>query len=335
MDFQLPMNGYVPEGSFFKGKDGRSERLCMEKIAVIDALHGYRVLVRHSFEIDLESDLFSAFGIDRDEKSYFMNALETHRRLLLHGSLGEVLVLGDWLSETGLLLAVALPESRGVLMQALGLMRREDIAISPFPAEALQAVAHPIDDAIGHLSELFFYLDRIFSTDYTLGLMTRVLLIGAFVGCRVSCEALPVEFPALCAADSARLSAFLLCSLITLRRQNHPVLATAEGNSVLHNSFLCRLDYTARNRPLENSETGKDKNYARGAKKLGRRSGKWEPLLELAFLEHEAFRSFDIDLGERTLSLEAPMIPATFSSLLYATGELLFLRLILENTDHV
>lgn len=328
---QLRLEAYVPERVFFEGKNLASERLCQEEAAVIDVASGYRLLVRHRLADEQGNDLFSAFGIGRSERTFLERSLGGHKRLLLHGDCGEVLILADWISETGLLLALRLPEMRGVFRQALGLMRREEIVFSPFVGEAPQGSAAAIDAAIEHLSELFFYLDRILSPDRSIGLMTRVSLIGSFVGCRVFGEALPVDFPALQSRDTARLSAFLLCSLITLRRQNNPVIATGEGNAVMHRTFGCRLDYGEPECDSDGAQVASPDAVSRVTK---RPHADWrETELDFSFLEHEAFREYAVEWKQGSLSLQAPLIPASYSSLLYAAQIPLRLRLILTEAE--
>ena len=139
----------------------------------------------------------------------------------------------------GVLLAARLPIPAPTLLALLRYLRRDDIAVSPAVRARYPDTALPDGEICEDVTRLFYYVDRIFDdgTRFRIGLWSRMLLIAEFVGCRLDETGLSVTPPPLSCGDTARLTAFLLCAMLDLRRMDGRIRAENRDRPL----FSCRV----------------------------------------------------------------------------------------------
>lgn len=232
---------YLPELILTEEKHSDATDPCAEDFAVIDAANSYRVLACRAQTLK-EGDLLpAAWGISRTELDFLERNISSHPHVILDTQKGAILVFADVLRSTGILL-VARPylQSR-TLLGILRFLKRTDFLLSPTLLAQTdtsnvcsdQTMCEPID-------RLLYYLDRILdqSDQFDLGFWSRCLLVAHFAGCRLDKALLSIERPALSKSDDARLTLFLLCTMLKLRQTSGRV-CTEEGDLPC---FFCRVE---------------------------------------------------------------------------------------------
>lgn len=280
------IHNYVPEKLQLEGKHGRSSRVCREGFGIFSAADRFRRLISCGTVATPMQEAFLEEGIRREELGFLKAALKSHGRVLLQAAEGSLLVFGDWLNSTGLVLSVRLPEPKNAVMQALGMMGREDFAISPDEEESPRAIRASADEVLEHLAEIFYYLDRILSPSAELGLLTRATLIAELIGCHADCTALPLTFPSLLSHKASSLTAFLFCAFLSLRREH--VSAESEEARGRFPSFRCTLSAVEERVTQPSEEEIEEKR-------------------EFSWMGHPAFAPFEISVGENGISLQAEL----------------------------
>lgn len=271
------MQNYLPEKRHLEGKQNRSSRVLRERIAVFSAGADSRLMASYGLNASAGQTLFQVFDFEREERDFLESSLKSRRRVLAACAEGSLLVFGDWMADTGLLLVLHLPEPKSLLARVFALMGRGEIAVSP-GEEPPHAKGFAPDDAIEHLAELFYYLDRIFSPSAEIGLPTRAALIAELIGCRIDRDALPAAISELPSENQGGLTAFLFCALLTLRNEN--VSLASVGN------LRCSLSYTEGSIGKKETATS-EKNEA------------------FAWTRHPGFAPFEILIEGNTVSVRA------------------------------
>ena len=232
------ISSFVPENLLLDGKDAHSCRPCREDCILLNANNHFSpVAFRGSF-FDCDGDFFSYVGVSPSDLALLPSELHAHPRMLLPTPSGSLLLLGDLMPTTGLLLVIRphLPAdcSAASLLSALSMIGETDFL--PFPSVSLEASTSPFpDDALlEQMRGLFFYLNS-FCTRYPFssGLFTGSLRIARFVGCRLECGPLPFDEHHLDSEEQTRLAAFLLCVFLKLRRKIDQLCADLCADSEL------------------------------------------------------------------------------------------------------
>lgn len=232
---------YLPELILTEEKHSDTTEPCAEDFAVIDAAGGYRVLACRAQTLK-EGDLLpAAWGISPAELDFLERTIPSHPRLILDTEKGAVLIFADVLRSTGILL-VARPylQSR-TLLGILRFLKRSDFLLSPAMSAHTDASNICSDWTLcEQIDRLLYYLDRMLdqSDRFGIGFWPRCLLVAHFAGCRLDKTLLSIERPALSKSDDARLTLFLLCTMLKLRQTSGRV-CTEEGDLPC---FFCRVE---------------------------------------------------------------------------------------------
>ena len=222
------LKSYFPESLLIEGKQEPLRHSFHEDCLMVDPFERLRILAARSHRPVLGTSLERAYAIPAEELQFFKQHIlqEGRTRLLLSDANGRaMLVFGDLLSSSGLLLVLALQDSAEAVARMLHHSGRTGFLPSPRLA-SVSLVPHADDDDVyTHLAELFFYLDRILADTPRVGLRTKTLLIANFTGCQLDDTALPLETLTCPPAECERLVAFLLCAFLTLRTRDKGIRA--------------------------------------------------------------------------------------------------------------
>ena len=224
-----PIESYIPEMEHLNTKETLPARLCREDCAVLDARSPERILAyRGRTETDGES-FSSAFGVSRADMRFLTEQLGHRDAIVVDGTRTPILILCGLIDAAGVLLALSPHVNRDAFLRAqaeLGM----DIALAP-SLRHVNPSAHRLDtDAAELISEWNFYFSRIFSADPSIGLCTRGMLIANFTGCHAMLGELAIPTPALPPRALQCTSAFLLCTLLTLRHCDGEISAHTNAN---------------------------------------------------------------------------------------------------------
>ena len=243
---------YVPELLFGEQKQEMPTRICREDFVAVDPSDQYRILTGRGLYAQAGNLLPKVWRLPRAEMEWLERALISHRRVLLNGADGAVLIFADVLDATGLLFAVRPYLSVSSLLNGLRHLELGDVAISP----TLDEPSHPSwyqENALTQIAELFYYMDRIFDTParFEIGAWTRTRLIANFVGCKLESVDLPIQEPTISHAERDRLTAFLICALLEMRKMDGDVRASGEDETP---HFRCRVELTPFGRLSKHAE---------------------------------------------------------------------------------
>ncbi len=231
------VSSYVPELTFLETKNARGCRICHEDVAVLDARRDLRLVSYRGVMPLPDGDYLSLVGVPSEDRSFLLSHLGMHPHMLLSSSSGPLLVFGDLLPETGLLLLVRLhppkgskrPVSVSSLMRALSLIERADFVPSPSVASVSVRSRSGDMELCSRLEEILYYtealsLDRLLPSD----LASSALRLASFAGCDPRRIRFLDPLPELPSRQAASLLTFLLCSFLALRQQNGELLMRSE-----------------------------------------------------------------------------------------------------------
>lgn len=222
------VDSYLPEIGLLAEKSGFSARLCREDCAIVSAADPSRVLACRCRAASGQApdpaacNPASLFGISASDLQLLKENLAPRRLLVLGGSPSPVLISCDLLESAGVLLMLAPHQTdTGAFLRALTALASDtELLIAPSLRRA-SASAHQTDAAIEELvSEWVFYASRIGAESERIGLCTRAMLIANFTGCHTETADPNADRLHLSQSICHRLSAFLLCAMLTLRGQN-------------------------------------------------------------------------------------------------------------------
>ncbi len=246
------LNSYIPEGFFLEGKQQIPPRLCRESLALVNASDHYRILACRG-ELFAEGALLaSCCELPSSELAFLETTLCTHRAVALLGKRGPILLFGDLLTHTGLLLAVCPQLPPSSLRRALLAIGKGDVLCSSaLPNEELIPHATDVESA-DCLRELFFYLDRMLTPREAISFWTQTRLASGISGCAVEAKSLPIASVSLSDAEQARLSAFLLSYFLRCRQQDGAVSAHVNETDL---SFSYRMELLSTRSDLQDAST--------------------------------------------------------------------------------
>lgn len=216
------LNSFVPEYLQMQDKHKNGARLCREDCVIVDAANRYRVLAGRGSGTETGVLLEELYGLPASEMLFLNQALYSHRRVLLCGSRGAVLIFAEHLQSTDLLLAVRSHLAPDTFFYALSFCGFLPSACSEAFSHLSVGAAALNEEACNAVTELFYYMERIFSiTAQSLETVTRSLLIANFTGYRLENPDVLPSYRSLSVSDTdtARLTMLLLCIFLILRKQ--------------------------------------------------------------------------------------------------------------------
>lgn len=215
------LSSYVPESLHTLQKRQKPCRLFFEDLVVIQPEKSFRILASRGENLPTGADFFNTCGVLASDAALLRSHESRQTRFLLPCEKGCVLLFGDLLSETGLLLGILLAQSTEDVFCALKRMGQDGFVTPPKMSQSKALLSSHYDETLcRHLEELFYYLERILHPTPESSLWTRCLLIANFVGCRLERVALPIETPPLSKGENACMTLFLFCAFLTLRQKS-------------------------------------------------------------------------------------------------------------------
>ena len=211
------IESYVPEASFLSGKDARFCRAAFENCFVID-VHSLNCIASSKEERGIDLSMATAAKL----LSLFDGS---HELLALPSPQGTLLFYPAW-PHLGLGLAFLLKEDVEIVQKAYQNAKRYAFSMI-FDAEK-ETEGTPQAALEVKLCMLRSYMDHLFGEKRQTNIMAQVLMIANLMGCKlhkVSAARVDAIFDDI---ESERLSAYLCCVFMTMRRYNGTVSATEE-----------------------------------------------------------------------------------------------------------
>ncbi len=249
----------MPEITFRQGKNEPHGRAFFDDLLILDTADSYRVLAARGVRITRGKPLTEIYRLSIPSKRLMKKPfLPTDAyRVVACGSGASLLLFPQLLPAAGLLVAVRIPLPPVRLAESISLMQETEL-LSPFSSrrDRLRTTVP------AKLEELFYYINRIFFSEEQVSLYTLLQLVANFTGCRLgtasSVPMLPLNFSDI---EWKRLTAFLLCAFLTIRRRTGTMAAmgcdsdsrqdippSEKAVSVLlrlQQDSLCRFPWTA------------------------------------------------------------------------------------------
>jgi len=215
------LNSYLPESLLMRDKDQDHIRLSSEACAVLDPFDGYRVIACRGQGLSVGERFLPIRSLPPAEQRFLDASLGQREHIFLQNGKLAVLLFSDFLSFTGLCLAILPQGDARAIRRVLHFLGRDAFRSAPEHAEE-SVTPHAGDDALcRHMAELFYYLDRIGKPSASVDLRTRVQWLCNFTGIRLRDTRLPALSVSLTRAEEVRLTVFLLCLFLSLRRKSN------------------------------------------------------------------------------------------------------------------
>lgn len=315
----ISVESYVPEISFFEEKDGAGCRACFEDCAVIDTNQNNAVVAFRGLNLPNGGDYFQFLGLGERESTRIKSALSRASRVVIPCKIGILLVFGELLGATGLLVTLLLPPTKkfsdvpslyGSVCRSFEALGRRDFVLLGELTEKSPRIEDR--DTAHRLCELLYYPDSILSQKPLRdGIWTLSLRIANFAGCKLEKVGLPVRDVDCPPMEISRLVAFLLCAFLTLRQQSGTVSAEGE-EAPFKNAALCyRVTLQAGKKAGSISTRSTEHNAeTKNNASLEKR---------FPFLSCPCFRSFALKTEDGEITLEATL-KSTAPHAVFATG---------------
>ena len=234
----LFLRGYVPEATFLCKKKRPTVQTCREDCAVIDVTNGFLILASRGTSLPEGTDLRRALNMTETEQAQFSELCRKHTHLFLTVGGLPVLLFSDFLSSTGLLLAVIPHAPSNTVLPALQHLNRTDF-FTPPSEEAKRCTVSEIRRASDLLADLLYYTDRILQSKPTqLNQQYYLAHTAAFAGCALDLETVRNFAKMDDPLKSPRTVLFLLCVFLFLRNQAGSLLAKRKKASVVYHVTL-------------------------------------------------------------------------------------------------
>lgn len=288
-------SAYFPESLFLEGKQVPSCRVCREDCILIDAEQDFCPVAFRGSNVIARKNYFSEIGLSASEYSFFLTSYPMRDRILLQTTQnGILLVLGDFLDATGLLLVIRphLEWSHAAigstLLATLSFIGENGFAASPEVRSRAPQSCFSDHDLCEQMKELFFYLNSFCNPQpFSVGLFTGSLRIANFAGCKLECVSLPFQEQLTDTAEQIRLATFLLCVFLSLRWQTDCIRTDcAVDVSPFLRYRVCAYPSMERTGMPESTDAAAS---------------------HLPFLSCNCFREYQLSLSDRAVFFHAPL----------------------------
>ena len=297
------VNSYLPESLFLAGKDQEPVRVCREEVALIELIGNFPIVAARGRGLRVGEPFAPLAELSAAARELLLSTLAANDRVLMAYQGSAVLLFGDLLSSSVLLLAVRVAHKPDSVRRTLALLGKSEFVPLFFPASSSTTLHERDRAAYQALLELFYYIDRVLGSGEALGLWTKTLTVANFAGCLLDRVALPVESVALLPKEEGRLTAFLLCLFLSLRSE----LANSQAQGTYD---AVRLHY---------------------AVQVCQDSGDAERTGAYRFLELAAFRDISLQKTPQGWVIEADLKRNTDHTAVFARGgESVLLRVSLQ-----
>ena len=212
------IESYVPEKSFLSGKDARFCRAAFEDCFVVDFHNGPNIIAscRGTEQIETSMADTAALLTLFDEKNEF---------LILPSSQGTFLVYPAW-PQLELALAFLLKERAEDIEKAYQNAKQYAFSMI-FDADDKSEINQRLNLKT-KLCVLDFYVKRLFGDERETNVTAQILMLANLVGCRLHKMSVSRVSVNLDEREMERISAFLCCAFMTMRRYNGRIFTTDE-----------------------------------------------------------------------------------------------------------
>ena len=212
------IESYVPEDDFLRGKDARFCRAAFEDCFVVDFHNGIRVIA--------SSRGAEKFELSLSDAANLLTQTHDHKELLiLPSSCGTLLFYPAW-RNLGLGLVFSLQESPEEVEKAYQSAKRYAFSMifdADTDTENNQQLCLETK-----LCVLDFYINRLFGDKRETNVTAQILMLANLVGCRLHETTVSRMNVNLDEREAEKISAFLCCVFMTMRRYNGRISTAAE-----------------------------------------------------------------------------------------------------------
>lgn len=213
------IKSYLPEESFYQGKDAHFWRAAFADCFVIDLHYGPRVLASCRGNNAMETSMADAavlLGLFHGSKEF----------LILPSSRGTMLIYPAW-PHLELALAFLLNETPEDVQKACKNAQRYAFSTIFDTDNGRENTQQTELEA--KLFTLQFYMNRLFGDKRETNAAAHILMIANLVGCRLHEMSVLRVNTTLDEREMERLDAYLFCTFMTMRRYNGKVSALPQG----------------------------------------------------------------------------------------------------------
>ena len=248
------IESYVPEESFYQGKDARFCRTAYEDCFVIDIENDARILASLRGNCEIGASLVQNMKLSLADAAALFNLFNgTKEFLILPCPAGTLLVFPAW-QTLGLALVFFLKENAEEVQKAHQNAQRYAF-LDVFEVEEDAKINQRLR-LEQRLCTLLFYMEHLFGVKRQANAMAHVLMIANLVGCHLQETTVLREGLALDENELNTLGAYLFCTFMTMRRYNGRVSATnlpkeSENTEILTHvpqEYGLRIQQTVRTR---------------------------------------------------------------------------------------
>ena len=302
------IQNYLPEPPGFRDKDQLHTRILPEEIVLLDG-ETLSVVTSRNAALARGSGLLDAVALPSDEIAFLKQNLAAKGRVLLCGEGCAVAVFGELNGETGLLAALIL---RGSDEERLSWMGRGVGLYGLTPSPAAQRQCRIARQASEERSEPdgLEILSVLLQQSLAISLSARMRRIAALAGIAMEMSS-PLPLPqALSVSEQMRLTAFLLCLLMTLRHRDGRML---DRSHHAENTFQgYRLEWVASPTP-DNKWKAREMEAVPAFAEIGADTAFSAAEFVLPeCLKRSCFHSFRLTPSGNGISVEIPLHPVPF-----------------------
>ncbi len=302
------IESYLPEESFYQGKDARFWRAVFEDCFVVDLHNGVNVIASCRGT--------GAFAFSAAQMATLLTLFNGSKEfLILPSSRGTLLVYPAW-PHLELALAFLLNESPKEVQKAYENAQR--YAFSALFDASDEPKNNRGLNIESKLCTLQFYMDALFGAKRQTNAVAHILMIANLVGCHLQEMSISRVKISLDEQKLDRLGAYLFCTFMTMRRYNGKVSALPDREQTHAN-----LQHVSQEYGLRIEQSIKERIAKPTAFDLPSSAD------VASFAKHPIFKDYIIDENDGAISLHIPLRQkALLSSVsMLATGKELMLTL--------
>ncbi len=220
------IESYVPEETFLSGKDARFCRAAFENCFVVDVKDDTRIIAACRKGELIGTSLAKSFSLSMAETASLINLFNgSNAFLTLPCPAGTLLAYPAW-PHLEFALVFLLKENIETVEKAHQNAQRYAFS-AIFDAEK-EGENDPQAETENKLRILDFYMDHLFGAKRETNVTAQILMIANLVGCKLHEMSVSRISVTLDEREMERMSAYLFCTFMTMRRYNGEVSTSAE-----------------------------------------------------------------------------------------------------------
>ena len=293
------IQSYVPEKEFLLGKDARFCSTAFENCFVVDVVDHNRIIAAGRNQNIIGTTIEKAYSVSLGGEIFN----KAHDFSILPSSLGTLLVYPAW-EWLGFALVFHLKEDFANVEKARKNAQRYAFSALFDTEESNHSIGLE-----SKLCALNFYVNHLFGKECEKNIAAHILMLANLAGCHLH-EISVSHINFTCdEREFERLSAYLLCTFMTMRRHNGSVSTSLENNENAENLSYIPQEYGIRIQQSMQTRLAKDNAF---------------DLPNAAdienFASHPVFQKYKIEETNGTFSLHIPLRQKVLLSSLYSRG---------------